>query len=180
MSEDPEREYARMADEARREANAAAERAKAEAERVESDTERIVADAQSEEGRDESLRQLGVMYGGLIGIAVVMIQPFMAATTLDVSAKISSVAFAVAVPLLAALILVNRQEMFRAQRSPSVVATVAQAVAQGAAFVGIVAGFWHIDWVAGACVLASGLVAVGVHSAGWWRLEASRQTSPEA
>ena len=176
MSDDSEREYPRMADEARREADDAVERAKAEAERMESDAQRIVADAQSGEMKDETLRQLGVMYGGLIGIAVVMIQPFMGAATLDLSAKISSIAFAVAVPLLAALILVNRQEMFRGQRTPSVSVTVTQAVAEGAAFVGIVAGFWHIDWVAGVVVLASGSVAVGVHSAGWYRLETSRRS----
>jgi hypothetical protein len=177
VSDDSEREYARMADEARREADEAAGQAKAEAERTAAEADRIVAESQSGEARDETLRQLGVMYGGLIGIAVVMIQPFMGSATLDLPAKISSIAFAVSVPLLAALILVNRQEMFRGQRSPSVMVTVTQAVAEGAAFVGIVAGFWHIDWVAGVVVLASGSVAVGVHSAGWYRLEASRQSA---
>jgi hypothetical protein len=38
-------------------------------------------------------------------------------------------------------------------------------------FVGIVAAFWHITWVAGVTFLVVGVVAVGVHSAGFWRVE---------
>jgi hypothetical protein len=51
---------------------------------------------------------------------------------------------------------------------------VAQSVAQLAALIGIVAGFWHITWVAGVAFLVAGLVAVGVHSAGYWRVETTR------
>lgn len=71
--------------------------------------------------------------------------------------------------------MVNRQEVFRGRRTPSVTVTVTQAIAQLAAFVGIVAGFWHITWVAGVGMLGAGLVAVLVHSAGWWRLEVARR-----
>lgn len=49
--------------------------------------------------------------------------------------------------------------------------TIAQVIAQLAAFVGIVASFWHIDWIAGVTFLAAGLGGVLVHSAGYWRLE---------
>jgi hypothetical protein len=54
------------------------------------------------------------------------------------------------------------------------------------AFVGVVAGFWHIMWLAGVGVLVSGFVAMLVHSAGHFRLEmavkaaADAQSSPEA
>jgi hypothetical protein len=37
--------------------------------------------------------------------------------------------------------------------------------------VGLVAGFWHIHWIAGVGVLVSALVVMGVHSAGFTRLE---------
>jgi hypothetical protein len=84
------------------------------------------------------------------------------------------VAFSVAIPLLAALVLVNRQEAFRRRATKSVVAVIARVVAQDCAFVGVVAGFWHIYWIAGVGFLASGIVAVGVHSAGYWRLERDR------
>src|SRR5262245_42956154 len=121
-----------MAEQARREANQAAERAKADAERVEAET-------LSGEGKGEALRQQGAIYGGVIGLAVVMIQPFIAANSIDVSAKISVIGFAIAVPLLAALLMVNRQETFRGRRTTSATATIAQVVAQGAGLVGIVA-----------------------------------------
>jgi hypothetical protein len=39
-----------------------------------------------------------------------MVQPFLTAPSLDASAKICIVAFAVAIPLIAALVMVNRQE----------------------------------------------------------------------
>ncbi len=132
--------------------------------------DRIAAEASTGE---EGLRQLGVIYGGLIGVAVVMTQPFLVATNLDASARVSIIAFAVAIPLLAALVLVNRQEVFRGRRTTSVIVTIAQSIAQLAAFVGIVAGFWHIMWVAGVTFLVAGVVAVGVHSAGFWRVEST-------
>jgi hypothetical protein len=47
---------------------------------------------------------------------------------------------------------------------------VGNGVGQSAAFVGIVAAFWHITWVAGVVILVSSLVAMGIHSAGWFRL----------
>ena len=43
------------------------------------------------------------------------------------------------------------------------------------AYLGVVAGFWHILWIAGVALLASGLLAVAVHSAGYWRLERDQQ-----
>ena len=168
MTDDSEREHARVGDEARRTAREADERVRAEA-------ERIAADALTGATKDEGLRQLGVIYGGLIGVALIMVQPFLAATTLDVSARVSVYTFAVAIPLLAALVLVNRQEVFRGRRTTAVSVTIAQVIAQLAAFVGIVAGFWHITWIAGATFLAAGLVAVGVHSAGYWRVESPRE-----
>jgi hypothetical protein len=94
-----------------------------------------------------------------------------------VSARISVIAFAVAIPLLAALVMVNRQETFRRRRTPSVNVAIAQGIAQSAALVGIVAGFWHIYWIAGVVFLAAALVGIGVHSAGWWRLEGDQEPS---
>jgi hypothetical protein len=79
-----------------------------------------------------------------------MVQPFLTAASLDVTARICILAFAVAIPLLAALMLLNRQEAFRRRRrARSVVVTIAQVVAQVCAYLGVVAGFWHILWIAG-------------------------------
>jgi hypothetical protein len=172
VSEDSEYEQAR--EEARR----ASEEALASADQAKAEAERLTAEALTPEMQHEGLRQQGAIYGGLIGIAVVMVQPFLIATSLDTSATICVVAFSVAIPLLAALVMVNRQEVFRGRRTPSVTVTVMQSIAQLAAFVGIVAGFWHITWVAGVGMLVAGLVAVLVHSAGWWRLEVTRKPTP--
>jgi hypothetical protein len=88
-------------------------------------------------------------YGGLIAIGIVLVQPFVAGASLDISGTICAVAFAIAIPLLAALVLVNRQETFRRRRTSSRIVAVARAIAQASAFVGVVAGFWHIHCIAG-------------------------------
>jgi hypothetical protein len=166
MSDDEEHERARQnAEEAARQAQ----------ERAMKDAERVKAEALTGPMKEEMLRQLGLIYGGLILIGVYMVQPFLTEPSLDASAKISIVAFAVAIPLLAALVMVNRQEAFRGRLTPSVTVTVARAVAQAAAFVGIVAGFWHITWIAGVTFLGAAVVAVGIHSAGYWRLEGTEE-----
>jgi hypothetical protein len=165
-------------EQAREEVRQATEKALAGADQAIADAERLKAEALTGEMPHEGLRQQGLIYGGLIGIAVVMVQPFLIATSLDTSATICIVAFSVAIPFLAALVMVNRQEVFRGHRTPSVTVTVTQAIAQLAAFVGIVAGFWHITWVAGVGMLVAGLVAVLVHSAGFLRLEVTRKPTP--
>jgi hypothetical protein len=173
VNEDSEYEQAREG------TRRATEEALAKADKAIADAERLKADALTGEMLHEGLRQLGVIYGGLIGIAVVMIQPFLSAPSLDTSALVSIIAFSVAIPLLAALVMVNRQETFRGRRTPSVIVTIAQSIGQAAAFVGIVAGFWHITWIAGVGMVAAGVVAVGVHSAGYTRLEMTREPSSQ-
>jgi hypothetical protein len=85
----------------------------------------------------------------------------------------------VAIPLLAALVALNWQESFRRRMARSATVNVTQVVAQTSAFIGVVAGFWHILWVAGVGMLVCGLVAVAVHSAGYWRLERDRLLAPQ-
>ena len=117
------------------------------------------------------MRQLSLIYSGLIGIGVVMVQPFLTASSLDLSAKISVVAFSVAIPMLAALVLVNQQEVLRQRATTTFLVETARVVAQTCAFVGVVAGFWHINWIAGVGMLAGGAVGVVVHLVGYWNLE---------
>jgi hypothetical protein len=170
MSDDSAEEHARVAEEARRKADEAGESAKAQAARA-------MADAITGKGGEEAVKQSGLIYGGLIGIAVIMVQGFLEAPSGDTSARVGIIAFSVAIPLLAALVMVNRQETFRRRRTPSVSVTIATSVAQGAAFVGLVASFWHIYWIAGVVFLAAGFVGLFVHSAGWWRLERDQDPS---
>ncbi|NDL55793.1 hypothetical protein [Phytoactinopolyspora mesophila] len=123
--------------------------------------------------KEETIRQNNLMYGGLIGVGVVMVQPFLAASTevMDLSAKICVIAFSIAVPLLAALLMLNRHETYRQREATSMLVTVARSVAVASAAVGVVAGFWHILPAAGIAVLACGFVAIFVHSAGFTKLE---------
>lgn len=123
--------------------------------------------------RREWLRQNNMIYLGLIGIGTIMVQPFLSnlSTSVTTPGKVCLISFGVAIPLLAALIMVNWQETFRGRETKSRTVAVARALAQSAAFVGVVAGFWHIWWVAGVVMLVFGLIAVGVHSAGFTRVE---------
>jgi hypothetical protein len=148
---------------------------KDEARRLEDEARRQAAwiqqAATEPEQQREWIRQNNVIYGGLIAVGLVLVQPFVTATTLDRPAKICVLAFSAAIPLLAALVLVNRQETFRRRVTDSLLVRATQAIAQLLAFVGVVAGFWHIMWLAGVGVLVSGFVAMMVHSAGYLRLE---------
>jgi len=121
--------------------------------------------------QQEWIRQNNVIHGGLIAVGLVLVQPFLTVTGLDWSAKTCVIAFSVAIPLLAALLLVNYQETFRRRLTDSLAVRAAQSIAQLLAFVGVVAGFWHIMWPAGVAVLVSGFAALMVHSAGYFRLE---------
>lgn len=129
-------------------------------------------DLPSEPGlKAEWVRQNNLMYVALIGLGLILIQPFLTATELDLSAKICVVSFAAAIPLLAGLALLSEQEEFRNRMAGSLFVTIARSIALAAAIVGVVAAFWHVSWIAGAVMLASGVVAVGVHSAGYTQVE---------
>lgn len=146
-----------------------------QAQLMEADAERIrqeVQDAAADPAAQvEWIRQSNLIYGGLAGAGLVVVQPFLTDPSLDTSALVCVIAFAVSIPLLAALLVLNRQEEFRHRASTSPFVGVAKAVAQGSAFVGLTAAFWHISIVAGIVFLAVGIVAVGVHSSGYMRLE---------
>lgn len=123
------------------------------------------------EQEEEWRQQNNLTYVGLIGLGLVMVQPFLTAESLDLPAKICVVSFSVAIPLLAALVGVNRQETLRHRTTSSVTVSIAKMVAQTTAFAGMVAGLWHILWIAGAATMASGIIGMMVHSAGFVRLE---------
>lgn len=123
-------------------------------------------------GQDQEwLRESDLINGGLILIGVYLVQPFLTAASLDLPARICVVAFSVAIPLLAALVLVNRRELSQHRATRSRLAVWTRVAAQNLAFVGVVAGFWHTSWIAGVGMLVSGLVAAAVHAAGWMGLK---------
>jgi len=142
--------------------------AEAEAERIQQAAEAAASDPAAQE---EWIRQSNLIYGGLAAAGLVVVQPFLTETSLDPSALVCVIAFAISIPLLAALLVLNWQEAFRRRASKSPFVEVAKSVAQGAAFVGITAAFWHMSMVAGIVFLAMGIVAMAVHSSGYVRLE---------
>lgn len=129
--------------------------------------------------RDESLRQHNLMYGGLIAIGIVMMQPFLTEAP-DLSATICVVAFSVAIPILAALVLVNSQERYRRREAASRFVQFARQAAFGAGFIGVAAGFWHITPIAGVGILVAAVVAIAVQSVGYTVVEQEgAQAAPE-
>jgi hypothetical protein len=130
----------------------------------------VIEDDPKREREWEDVRKNNIAYAGLLGVAFLMVSTFLSAGSLDVSGEICVVAFAVAIPLLAALLLVGQQEAVVRHSTKSVLVKVSRPVAQNAAFVAIVAGFWHITSIAGIAMIVTTLVAVGVHSAGYARM----------
>jgi len=65
----------------------------------------------------EWLQQANLTSSALIAGGVLVVQPFLTAPSLDLSAVISVVSFSVAIPLLAGLILVNREEILGGRRA---------------------------------------------------------------
>jgi len=174
VTEDAEHQARRLQEDAEREAQRLQQDKQDEAEWL---AQHVTQDPELQQ---EWIRQDNLAYGGLIAIGIVLVQPFVAGASLDASGMICAVAFAIAIPLLAALVLVNQQETFRRRRTSSRTVAVARATAQGSAFVGVVAGFWHIHWIAGVGVLVSALLAVGVQSAGITRLELGERPASRA
>lgn len=113
------------------------------------------------------------MYSGLIAIGVVLVQPFLTpgAGPNDLSAQICVIAFALAIPLLSALIMLNRHETFRRRKTSSVFVLVIQQAALGLGVVGVVAGFWHIMPIAGIAFLVAAIVGLVAHGTGYTRVE---------
>jgi hypothetical protein len=138
----------------------------------------MVAMKEDAEQQQEWVRLRSLIYGGLIVLGVYMVQPFLTAASLDLSARVCVIAFSVAIPLLGSLVVVNRQEAFRRRRLAAALVATAQVVAQWSSFVGVVAGFWHITWVAGVGVLASALLGTAVISVGYMRPGRSQQPLP--
>ena len=128
----------------------------------------------------EWLRESDLINGGLIVIGVYMVQPFLTAASLDLAARICVVAFSVAIPLLAALVLVNRRELSQHRATRSRLVVWARVAAQNSALVGAVAGFWHISWMAGVGMLAGGVVALSVHAAGYLGLNPGQTPTADA
>jgi hypothetical protein len=110
------------------------------------------------------LQQTDLVYAGLAGIAIVFIQDYVAIAELNAAATVSLTAFAIALPLLGALGVLNAiQAGYRYAPYPWWM-TLAVTAALAASIVGIVAAFWSASEIAGVVVIVtaavSGLVVI--------------------
>jgi len=117
------------------------------------------------EVKHEWTQQALVVYGGLIGIGVVILQAVIPAQSLDLPLQISILSFAIALPFLAIMVLVNHaQASYRYASYPKYL-SLAIVLGQGGAFIGVFAAFWHISWMAAAFLVISGIVGLVIYVA---------------
>jgi hypothetical protein len=100
---------------------------------------------------------------GLIGISVVIVQALIAIRATDLAAMIALSAFAVSLPVLGALVMVDIVMERHETASLPAYLNLAYFIGENGAAVGVVAAFWHVSWVAGLLVLVSGLFGLGVY-----------------
>lgn len=135
------------------------------------DEKKVAKNISTPAAKREWLKQEKLAYGGLVAASLVLIQPFLYPGAYDsTSAKVAVIAFSIAIPILAALILLNEEESFLRRPSRSKILLITRIIGQDAAFVGIVAAFWHIDMIAGICVIGATIVGMSAHSAGLTKL----------
>ena len=121
--------------------------------------------------RPEWIRAEAVINAGLIVVGIYIVQSLLAANFTDVVSRIAVIAWAVAIPLLAVLGMLNvAQEGYRFAAYPFYL-IVARAIAQACSLAGLVAAFWHIWMLAGIVLVVSGLAALGLYATHSRRLE---------
>ncbi len=110
--------------------------------------------------KEEYTREASAIQGGLITMGVIILQALIGAGASDIPALISMWSFALAMPFLAALVMLNlRQAKYRYASYPFYL-TFAYFVGELGAFVGILGAFWHVSWIAGLLLLASSAVGL--------------------
>ncbi|NNH71459.1 hypothetical protein HLB23_16580 [Nocardia uniformis] len=105
------------------------------------------------------VRQDNLIYGGLIAIGTVIVQPFLTAPSMDLTAMIAVVAFAIALPHLGVLVLISDWPNPEGYPILRFLPATAKALGLSFSMIGVGAAFWHISWIAGVAVVASGFGA---------------------
>jgi len=124
----------------------------------------------------EWIKQDKIIYAALTGAGLLLVQPFLyEGQAKSLSAMVTVIAFSIAIPILAALLLLNEEESFRKHLSQSRIVAFTRAIGQAAAFVGFIAAFWHVNSVAGICALGASVVGMSAHSAGYMKLYFSKR-----
>jgi len=130
------------------------------------------------EVKPEWTRQALVVYGGLIGIGIVILQALLSVQILDLASLISIISFAVAIPLLATMVLLNHAQTSYRYASYPWYLTLIIVLGQGGAFIGIWAAFWHVSPIAGVLLPISGVIGLIIY--GVYLKELERDNVAEA
>ncbi len=113
--------------------------------------------------KEEYIRESNAVLAGLIGISVVIVQALITIKATDPATVISILAFAISLPIMAALVMINTfLARYRYASFPGYL-TLAYFVGEGGAGVGVVAAFWHLSWIAGVLIMASCLAGFAVY-----------------
>ncbi len=113
--------------------------------------------------QEEWIRQSSAILAGLIGISVVIVQALIANKASDPPAVISILAFAIALPMMGALVMINVALARHRYASFPGYLTFAYLLGECSAAVGVVAAFWHVSWVAGLLIMVSSLIGLGTY-----------------
>ncbi len=127
--------------------------------------------------KEEYTRESTAILAGLIGISVVIVQALITIHGTDLPARIALLAFAIALPLLGMLVILNTLYSQVRYASFPLYLTLAYVLGEGGAALGVVAAFWHLSWVAGALIVASGLFGVVVYLA--YTRQLKKDNTPE-
>jgi hypothetical protein len=112
----------------------------------------------------------------LIGVGIVMVQPYLTSPAITLIESISVIAFAGAIPLLSALLLLGLHENhYQQQTVNSLTVSLARMIARLSALVGLGAGLWQISGAAGVVFTLSSLLGIVVYSTGYWWLDRQRE-----
>lgn len=121
--------------------------------------------------KEDWFQQNNLVYLGLIGIGVVIMQPFLTVRSLDLPEEICVLAFSLAIPLLAVLVMLSHLQFSHHDTSYPFTLGISKGVGLASASVGVVAAFWHVYWIAGVVILVSGLAGFALYTAYYRRLE---------
>lgn len=123
------------------------------------DEDRKWLDNTTPEQKAAWVRQDNLTYGGLIAIGTVIIQPFLTVSSLDLTAMIAVISFAIALPHLAVMVLIEDWPSPEGYPSLRLLPSIAKSLGLTFSMIGIGAAFWHISWIAGVVVSVSGIGA---------------------
>lgn len=110
------------------------------------------------------LKHHNLVLVGWIAVGMLFLQPLLTTPRLTLAAYTCAVAFAIAIPFLAALILVNNLEQDNGRFIGGWAVFLARIIAYTAGLAGLFAGCWMISWHVALAAAVSGLAAAGVHS----------------